>query len=140
MEKIQHYLTGCLYFNTSALSRHLTKIAQSSFKGIDVSPPHASLMLIVYDNPGINPKELSELLNLSPSTVTRFVDALVKKRYLFRKTHGKSSFIHPTEKGLELKKEIASAWKNLYQSYVKILGQNDSNALSYMIQQANEKL
>ena len=140
MENKENFLESCLFFNTNALSRFLLKLAQEEFKHLNLSPAHASLLLLVYDTPGISPKQLSCLLHLTPSTITRFVDALEKKGLLKRKAKGKLSFIFPSDKGLELKRSIAIAYKNLYLKYTKILGSDTANQLSFTILKVNKKL
>ena len=114
MENNENFLESCLFFNTNALSRYLLKLAEKEFNPLELSPAHASLLLLVYDTPGISPKQLSGLLHLTPSTITRFVDALEKKKLVKRETKGKSAFISPSEKRLELKQPVAPAYKKLY--------------------------
>lgn len=140
MKTNDNFLESCLFFNTNALSRFLLKLAEKEFQHLSLSPAHASLMLLVFDMPGISPKELSRHLHLTPSTITRFVDALEKRKLLKRKTKGKSAFISPSEKGLELKRPIAVSYKKLYLKYVQILGSNAANDLSLNIFKANKKL
>ncbi len=140
MENNENFLESCLFFNTNALSRYLLKLAEKEFKDLKLSPAHASLMLLVYDTPGISPKQLSAYLHLTPSTITRFVDVLEKKGLVKRESKGKASFISPSQKGLELKSEIAMAYKELHLKYTKILGNNSANQLSYFIHKTNKKL
>ena len=140
MENNEKFLESCLFFNTNALSRYLLKLAEKEFAPLNLSPAHASLLLMVYDTPGISPKDLSFRLNLTPSTITRFVDALEKKGLVSRKTKGKAAFISPTAKGLELKSPVALAYKNLYLKYTEILGPDSANKLSFTILTANKKL
>jgi DNA-binding MarR family transcriptional regulator len=109
----QNFLDTCLFFNTNAFSRQLLKLAEVEFKPLKLSPAHASLLLLIFDNPGINPKELSSLLQLTPSTITRFIDSLAKKKLVRRKAKGKSVFIFPTQKSMEMQASIALAYKNL---------------------------
>ncbi|MBW2654543.1 MAG: MarR family transcriptional regulator [Deltaproteobacteria bacterium] len=140
METNENFLESCLFFNTNALSRYLLKIAEQEFKHLKLSPAHASLLLLVSDTPGISPKDLSHSLHLTPSTITRFVDALEKKGMVKRTTKGKAAFIFPSKKGLELKGSIAVSYKKLYLKYTKILGSNTANQLSFTILNANKKL
>ncbi len=140
MENKENFLESCLFFNTNALSRFLLKLAEKEFKHLNLSPAHASLLLLLYDTPGISPKRLSQLLHLTPSTITRFVDALEKKGFVKRRAKGKSVFISPTEKGLELKRTIAISYKKLYLKYTEILDSNTANQLSFNILKANKKL
>jgi DNA-binding MarR family transcriptional regulator len=136
----KNFLTGCLFFNTNTLSRYLLKLAEKEFKQLHLSPAHASLLLVLYDTPGISSKQLSQQLHLTPSTITRFVDVLEKKGLVLRKTKGKSAFISPSEKGLALKAEVALAYKELVLKYTQILGSKTAHQLSFNISKANQKL
>lgn len=140
METYENFLESCLFFNTNALSRYLLKLAEKQFKPLNLSPAHASLLLLVYDTPGISPKELGRHLHLTPSTITRFVDALEKKKLVIRKTRGKSAFISPSGKGLGLKRPIAMAYKKLYLEYTRVLGPDTASQLSFDILKANKQL
>jgi len=133
-------VNGYLFFNTNALSRYLLKIAENEFKHLKLSPAHASLLLLVYDTPGIGSKELAAHLHLTPSTITRFVDALKKKGLVKRQSKGKTAIISPTAKGVEIKRQVAVAYKKLYLKYTKILGSDTANSLSFAIHNANKML
>ena len=136
----QNFMDSCLFFNTNAFSRHLLKLAEAAFSDIGLSPAHASLLLLVYETPGISPKDLSRLLQLNPSTVTRFVDALVKKKLVRKVTRGKVAFIHPTAKADALRSRVAEAYKPLYLKYTEILGPETAILLSQQIAGANQKV
>lgn len=140
MENTENFLESCLFFNTNALSRYLLKLAEKEFKPLNLSPAHATLLLIVYDSPGISPKDLGYRLNLTPSTITRFIDALEKKGLVSRRSKGKAAFISPTLKGLELKSMVAIAYKNLYLTYTGILGPDSASKLCFSILAANKKI
>jgi len=140
MKPDDNFLESCLFFNTNALSRYLLKLAEKEFKHLNISPAHASLLLLVYDSPGISPKMLSQHLYLTPSTITRFIDALEKKDLVIRKSKGKTASISPGKKGQEYKKPIADAYKNLYLKYTQILGKDQANLLSFSIFKANREL
>lgn len=141
MEIPEHnFLETCLFFNTNAFSRQLLKLAEIEFKPLKLSPAHASFLLLVFDTPGISPKELSRLLQLTPSTITRFIDSLVKKKLVLRTTKGKSAFIFPTPKSQTMQRSIAQAYKNLYLTYSEILGTKTAMGLSCKIAKANERM
>lgn len=135
-----NFLNSCLFFNTNAFSRHLLKLAELEFAKLKLSPAHASLLLLVFETPGISPKELSRLLQLNPSTITRFIDALAKKKLVRRQNKGKVAFISPTPRGLGIRAEVARAYKNLYLKYSEILGPETAVMLSHKISQANEQV
>ena len=89
MKKTEELFHNCLYFTANALARKITRMAEESFRVTGLSPSHALLMMLVHDYPGIGPKKLGDHLNLAPSTVTRFVDALIYKGYLTKQAKGK---------------------------------------------------
>ncbi|MCF8113449.1 MAG: MarR family transcriptional regulator [Desulfotignum sp.] len=140
MDESHHFLEDCLFFNVNAFSRQLLKLAETSFAPLKLSPAHASLLLILFENPGISPKKLGNLLRLTPSTITRFIDALVKKKLVTRKNCGKTSAIFPTGRGIEIKPDIAGAYKQFYLNYTRILGAGRAHTLAHQINQANGSL
>ena len=133
-------LHHCLYFTANSLARIISRMAEEEFRRTGLSPSHAFLMMLVNDHPGIGQKELCEQLHLAPSTVTRFIDALVHKGYLTRQTDGKLSRVYATDAGQALQQQIADAWENLHQRYAKILGLKYGDALTAMIDDASQKL
>ncbi len=140
MTKCKSILHNCLYFTANSLSRVITRMAEEEFRRTGLSPSHAFLMILVNDNPGIGQKELCEQLHLAPSTVTRFIDSLVYKGYLTRKSDGKVSRVHATESGQSLRNPIAEAWKSLHQRYAKVLGLKKRDELTAMIDEAGKRL
>ncbi len=130
------FFSGCLFYHVNALSRQMLKLADTEFKPFKLSPAHASLLLVILDQPGISPTELSRQMQLSPSTITRFMDALTRKKLLRRKNRGKTIQVFPTEKCRQLKPDLAKAYLNLYRNYTKILGQQTAATLSRDIEQA----
>ena len=140
MKKGKSLLHNCLYFTANSLSRIITRMAEEEFRKTGLSPSHAFLMMLVADSPGIGQKELCEKLHLAPSTVTRFIDALVYKGFLTRQSEGKASNVYPTKAGEALRKPIDEAWKRLHQRYAKVLGLKEGDELTAMIDAASEKL
>ncbi len=49
--------------------------------------------------PGLSQNELSKILNIKPSTTSRFIDILENKDSTTRKVKGKVSYLYPTSKG-----------------------------------------
>ena len=134
------FLDACLFFNCNTFSRQLVKLAENEFRDLNLSPAHATLLLLVFDTPGVTPKTLSEYLQLNPSTTTRFIDALAQKKLVTKKSQGKSVSIHPTAQGLAIRGQVAQAYKNMVFRYSRILGQDAAAMLSLEMRAANEKV
>lgn len=133
-------LHRCLYFATSSLARAIARIAEEEFCITGISPSYAFLLMLVNKYPGIVQKDLCDKLNLAPSTVTRFVDALVHRGYLERRTEGKAAKIYPTEKGQQMQGTIETAWCALHKRYSEILGEDYGCRLTQMVDEASRKL
>jgi DNA-binding MarR family transcriptional regulator len=103
----------------------LGKKAEEEFKVTGLSPSHAFLLLIVNNKSGIQQKQIGELLHMTPSTITRFIEKLESKQLVARKSEGKNVYIFNTEKGLKLQEEIEKAWSRVHESYTDILSEKE---------------
>ncbi len=133
-------LTNCLYFTANSLSRVITRMAEESFRPTGLSPSHVFLLMLAIENPGVGPKEMSDDLQLAPSTVTRFVDTLVSKGLLERKAAGKTVGLYPTPEGMELQPVITEAWQAFHHKYCDVLGETEGDALAVTLDTAARKL
>lgn len=115
-------LECCLFFTANSLARDITRIGEEEFAGIGMTPSYAFLLMLAAQSPGISQKDISKEMNMAASTVSRFIDALVKKGLLRKEGKGRITFIHPTEKGILLQESIREVWTNLYERYSKVLG------------------
>ncbi len=133
-------LECCLFYTANSLARVITRMGEEEFAGVGMTPSYAFLLTLVIDSPGISQKELAELLNMAPSTVSRFVDALDKRGLIGKEGQGRNTFIHPTEKGKALKPRIEEAWMGLYERYSRILGKGQGDELTRLTAEASRKL
>ena len=133
-------MCNCLYFTSNKLSRILNKIAEEEFLKTGLSPSHALTLMNIDFQPGLTQKELSEIMKIKPSTTTRFIDKLETRGLVERKTKGKSSYLYPTKKGIDLQIDIGECWENLYKRYSEILGQQEGVELTEIIDKAANKL
>lgn len=137
---ITEYLEECLYFTVAKLSRIITKMAEDAFAVTGMSPNYAFLLIVVYEKQQISPKELSEILHITPSTTTRFLDKLEHKGYIVRAFEGKNCMISLTEKGQNIQGDLENAWDKLYADYCQLLGEDEANHITELINQAAKKL
>jgi DNA-binding MarR family transcriptional regulator len=112
----------CLYFNINALTRSVNLIWNDAFAEFDLSPSHAYLLRLVLSNPGLTPKQISSELKLKKSTVTRFLDTLVKKDFINRKKgnsqDARERNIFPTPKAKDIEEKLELKGDELYQKMI----------------------
>jgi len=108
---IDHLLQGCLFFTANSLARVMTNMAENEFSATGLAPHYAFIVMLVCEKPGISQKEISEYLQLTPSTITRFVDKLEAKKLVKREMEGKTVLLNPTVEGKKTLPKIAKAWQ-----------------------------
>ena len=140
MVKCDSKYCGCLYFSANALARNITKMAEEEFATTGLTPSYAFLVMSITENPGIQPKDLSAEMLLTPSTITRLIEKLETKKLVERKIQGKYTEVYPTEKGISLANDIKESWMNLYNRYSNMLGEEEAKNLTAMIYNATKKL
>ncbi len=139
MTETADLLPHCLYFTANSLGRSITRLAEEAFRPTGLSPSHAFVLMTAAGSPGIGPGDLAARLALAPSTVTRFVDALVAKGLLSRTAEGRAARLAATPAGLALLKGIEKSWKRLHRAYSDVLGP-DGDRLAVDIHAACRKL
>ena len=130
----------CLYYSANALSRNITRMADKAFEPVGMAPSYAFILITVNRKPGLTAGELSTIMQLQPSTVTRFIEALEKKKYLQRIHDGKFVTIFPLRKSQDLQDHLLACWKALYQAYSDLLGKEDADRLASDIYHASSIL
>lgn len=115
-------------------------MADESFASTGLSSSYAFLLMTVNDKPGIQPKEISEQMMLTPSTVTRLIERMEYRGLLERKHVGRTTEVYPTQLSLDLDPKIKEAWMNLFHTYSKILGEEEGKLLTSSIFEALQQL
>lgn len=118
----------CLYFNSNALARTVSRIWTEAYKPFGLSPPHAFLLRTVLAKPGLMPRELAKELSLSRSTVTRFLDSLEKHNFLVRKMtnqDGREVLVYPTKSAIEIHDKLDKTGQDLTNHMKELIGQDD---------------
>ena len=117
----------CLYFNSNALARTVTRVWTAAYKPYGLSPPHAFMLRVVLAKPGLMPRELAKELSLSRSTVTRFLDSLEKRKFLVRKMateDGREVQIYPAKAAIKIHDELEKTGKNLSKQMEDMFGKD----------------
>lgn len=140
MSETKSKYCGCLYYSANALARVMTKMAEEAFAPLGMAPSYAFLLMSVNGKPGIQPKELSGQMQLTPSTVTRLIEKMEAKGYLERRSQGRATAVHPTAKSLALEPSIKQSWRSLHDRYVSLLGTEAALSLTREVYAASQIL
>ena len=126
---------NCIYFNLSTLNRRITKIWQDEFSLLGLSPSHGYLLAAMAEKPMASQKELSEIMELDASTITRFIDALSAKKMIEKVSIGKGAKFALTAKGAEVSDKTNQLMSTLFSNMQSTLGENEFTKLVDNLQQ-----
>jgi DNA-binding MarR family transcriptional regulator len=129
-----------MYFSSQAMARKIEKLASEIWKQVDLSPSHAYLLMMVLDEPGIQPSALVEELLLTPSTITRLMEKLEEKKLLVRTTEGKLTNVYPTPRAKELQPRLKECLDEFYKTYSNVLGKEESSQMVQRMNKITDKL
>ncbi len=133
MKSSESKYAQCLYFTSNALARKVEKLAIESWKAAGLPPSHAYLLLMVLEEPGQQPGNISHHLQLTPSTVTRLLEKLEEKKLVIRATEGKMTNVYPTTKAKQLLPTLTGCLDHFYGACSRLMGKEESaNMLSKM--------
>ncbi|KIC92450.1 MarR family winged helix-turn-helix transcriptional regulator [Flavihumibacter sp. ZG627] len=140
MKTTESRFSKCMYFSSGALARKMEKLAIESWKKIGLSPSHAYLLLMVLEDPGMQPGALADELQLSPSTITRLIEKLEEKKLVIRTTEGKLTNVYPTPRAKELLPQMKQCLADFNERFGSVLGKEESTRLIQNINRITDKL
>ncbi|MES2773452.1 MAG: MarR family transcriptional regulator [Bacteroidota bacterium] len=129
MKSSESKFKNCLYFTSNALARKVEKLAIESWKPVGLSPSHGYLLMLVNQEPGIQPGAIADNLQLTPSTVTRLIEKLEEKKLVVRITEGKTTNVYPTPAGKNLVPEMIQCIDRFAKIYSSSLGIKESDRM-----------
>ncbi len=133
----------CLYFNSNALARTVSRIWTEAYREFDLSPPHAFLLRVILAQPGLLPRELAKELNLSRSTITRFLDSLEKRDFLIRKPTGQDGRelqVYPTKAAEAIHQKLDDTGSNLTKLIATIIGTDELSEIVAKLREVQKSL
>lgn len=140
MKSDESTLKKCLFFTSNRLSNILRRIANSVCSDTGIAVPYIYLLIIVNQYPEITINELSEKLDIAPSTCTRFVNALVKDGILEKKQEWKTVHVSLTKKGNLKTEGIDESINKVYQKCIEVMDKSEYETLASLIVKAADKL
>jgi len=133
---------NCIYFNSNLLVRKINRIWEIAYSDIGLSPAHGYLLRAVLADPGCRSSDLAEKLSLAPSTISRFVEALINKGYLekYKGEDGREIRINPTKKGIEVKHRLEAIADSLSRKMNRLIGNAALNDLNETLREMEQKI
>lgn len=112
----------CIYFSLNTLTRKINKIWQQEFERLGLSPSHGYLLFAIAEQPEATQKDLSEMMELDASTITRLMDKLEHKGFIEKLSRGKGARFAVTHEGKTHYQAISKVMDALYANMQKRFG------------------
>ncbi|NBC66349.1 MAG: MarR family transcriptional regulator [Bacteroidetes bacterium] len=103
-------------------SREITRHFDSYFQEFDLATSYVELLIILFERNELSQHDLAEEMKLAPSTITRFVNKLVKRGLVEKKKVGRTAVISLSSEGKELTPTLKQRFENAVNDLEKILG------------------
>ena len=112
----------CIYFNLITLMRRVNRIWQKEFKRLGLTPSHGYLLFAMKELPDATQKDLSELMELDASNITRLIEGLENQGLVKKTTRGKGSRFTVTSEGRKAYRTVQKVMDSLYGSMQERFG------------------
>lgn len=111
-----------MHSETSSFSREIDRHFNSYFEEFELATSYVDLLLILQSKKDISQNDLALEMNLAPSTITRFVNKLVKKNLVKKKKVGRTAVIELSQKGKTLAPRLEKSFNRAVADLRDILG------------------
>lgn len=134
MKVTESKFSKCFYFSSAAFARKVEQMAAQCWEPLSLAPAYGYVLMLVIDNPGIQPGELGRELQLKPSTITRFIEKLESRKWVIRHSMGKITHVYATPEGKNMYPRLKECMEDFYSRYSQLIG---TDTVSSFIQQMN---
>lgn len=87
------------HHSLNTFAREITSYFDDVFKNTGLSTSYIELLMLLQETDGMSQKKLAELLDLAPSTITRFISKLEKKKLVKKSRSGREIEIELSPQG-----------------------------------------
>ncbi len=140
MKTSESRYSKCLYFSANALARKVEKLAIESWKAVELAPSHGYMLMMILNEPGVQPTSLAEELQLTPSTISRLLEKLEQKKLVVRTTEGKITNVYPTPKAKEMTNLLKQCVQQFNQAYLNLITKEEGNSMVQSMNKISDRL
>lgn len=111
-----------MHATINSFSREISSFFDNHFKDEDLATSYIELLIILLDNDALPQQEIADVMNLAPSTITRFVKKLEKRGLVMKKKiEGKVKVILSDE-GVKAAKRLRKSYQAAVKALAGVLG------------------
>ncbi len=119
---------------TNSFSREISAHFDAYFKHFNLATSYIELIILVHKEGEVTQKALAENMNLAPSTITRFVQKLVKMDLLEKSKNGRIALLQLTPKAEKLAAELTITYNKAVEDLEAKLGEKFVHTTEQLLQ------
>lgn len=132
-----------MHSQLNSFSREISRYYDSYFEEFGLATSYIELLLLVESEGGLSQKDLSDKMNLAPSTITRFIRKLQKEEYVKKSRDGRLAKIIISDGAKNRLKKMNVLYDQAGKDLKKMLGKKyvdtTSRLLSHGVDQFREQ-
>ena len=132
----------CFSMRTRFLNRTINSIYDEAFRELGVTASQANMLVAIVKVEDLSPTQLSQILNIEKSTLSRNLDRLRKAELIeiVEPNSGRTKSLKISQAGNDLMPKMYPLWQKAQESVQQLLGEQGSADLKASADSAREKL
>lgn len=125
-----------------AIHRNVRTMLNEELQAYGISESQLEYLVTVYENEGINQKELSEMLDVGKASVTKAIKQLIKKDLIHRKINpadNRNYQLNTTESGKKTGKSCEQKFDKIHKLVLLEFSWNEVKTLSELLERMYTK-
>lgn len=114
-------------------SREISRFFDSYFEENPLSTSYVQLLRLIDEHQTLTQKEISDRMNLAPSTITRFIGKLEKMGFVEKTRSGKEMSVHINESEAMKVRQLVSLLKEAEHDLEELLGSKYIETISALL-------
>lgn len=129
-----------MHHHLNSLNREVSKHYDSYFEPFGLATSYIELLLLVLEEGTVSQKELSDRMNLAPSTITRFITKLKKEKYIKKGKKGRLVTIEILPGAMSDVKKMKERYQQADDDLKKMLGDKFVETTNRLLQHGLDQL
>lgn len=128
------------HISANTFSRNLSSFFDDRLQVFGLATSYIELMILLKENESSTQSDIAGRLNLAPSTITRFVDKLIKEKYVKKKRTGRTVSIELTESGRKKSAQMKAAYDGIVDELKDLMGEKYLETVRKLLEFGSEEL
>jgi DNA-binding MarR family transcriptional regulator len=129
-----------MHSTVNSFAREVGKIFDDYLKPLGLATSYAELLMMLSENEGMQQQEIAGKMNLAPSTITRFIAKLEKKKLVKKRKKTGRSDVLLTEKGAQKTEQIKIEYARAVEEMEKLLGEKFVATTEQLLKHGTDQL